>query len=207
MPFFVRYSGSMGMNFFPKLDLELDNANRTIGLFLQRDCEGGGVHWSDESAWFPFRFVGGIPVAQMQIAGEDIDAVIDTGSTATSIDLDFVRRRFGITPESPGVTRLGAIRLPSGRTAETYGYTFKSLSVSGITFENVPAELLDLEGGVGKLVLGMHELRLLHLYIATKERQIYVTAADAPGNPPRVALYGLSRATARTVQLAHPSEQ
>src|SRR5262245_24860852 len=71
MPGYVRDAGTMGMNFFSKLDIEIDNAKRTIALFLQRDCEGGGVHWADESTWFSFRWDGGIPVARMQIDSED----------------------------------------------------------------------------------------------------------------------------------------
>jgi predicted aspartyl protease len=200
-----RASGTMAMNFFQNMDLELDNAKRTIGLFLQRDCEGGGVHWADESTWFPFRWDGGIPVVRMQIEGKDINAVIDTGSTSTLIDLDFMRRQFGITPESPGVTKLGIATLPSGRTAEIYGYTFKSLTISGVAFQNVPAEIVDLRGGIAQLVLGMNELRFLHLYIATKEKMIYVTAADARRDDS--AVMGLSAPTRPRARLSRDSHE
>lgn len=193
-------AGTMGLNFFQNIDLEIDNAKKTISLFLQRDCEGGGVHWSDEATWFPFRWKAGVPVVRMQIDGEEIGAVIDTGSTVTVIDIDFVRRHFGITPKSPGVRKLGMIKLPSGRTADTYGYTFKSLSVSGVTFENVPAHLVDLQSGAGQLILGMNELRHLHLYIATKEKMIYVTAADAGRDD--AAVTGLSAPTNARARLS-----
>jgi len=200
-----RFAGTMGMNFFQNIDVDIDNAKKTIGLFLQRDCEGGGAHWSDQATWFPFRWVNGIPVVEMQIDGEEINAVIDTGSTVTLIDIDFVRRHFKITPDSPGVTKLGMIKLPSGRTAETYGYTFKTLSVSGVAFQNVPAHLVDLHSGAGQLILGMNELRFLHLYIATKEKMIYVTAADARRDD--TAVMGLSAPTSRRARLSRDSNE
>jgi predicted aspartyl protease len=201
-PSYTRDAGTMGMNFFQGLDIEIDHAKNEITLFLPRDCEGGGVHWADESAWFPFKWNGGIPVVRMQIDGEDINAVVDTGSTVTLIDLDFVRRHFDITPESPGVTKLGSAKLPSGRSAAMYGYTFKTLTVSGVVFENVPARLVDLHSGIGQLILGMNELRFLHLYIATKEKMIYVTAADTRRE--EVAVMGLSAPTGPRVRLLEP---
>jgi hypothetical protein len=55
------------------------------------------------------------------------------------------------------------------------------------------------------LILGMNELRFLHLYIATKERMIYVTAAYA-GREDASAV-GLTAATTPRAQLSKDSGQ
>ena len=47
--------------------------------------------------------------------------------------------------------------------------------------ENVPVHLVDMKGT--KLILGMHELRHLHLYFAFKTKTIFVTTADATHAP------------------------
>jgi hypothetical protein len=56
------------------------------------------------------------------------------------------------------------------------------LSIAGVTFENVPVLLSKFDSGKDVL-LGMHEMRHLHLYIAYKEGRIYITAADAGIKP------------------------
>jgi hypothetical protein len=89
------------------------------------------------------------------------------------MDLDVAKSHFGITPTSPGVESKGEQRLPSGRTRAFYRYTFKTLTVSGITFENVRVTLGDFQDI--PLVLGMHEIAQLHVYIASKRKIIYAT--------------------------------
>jgi hypothetical protein len=64
----------------------------------------------------------------------------------------------------------------SGKKIAFYGYTFKTLDVSGIKFENVDVTLGDFENS--PLVLGMNEIAQLHLYIAFKRKIIYATRVD-----------------------------
>jgi len=118
-----------------------------------------------------------MPIVGAQLEVETARTLFDTGSTSSLIDLDHAKRRFGLGPDSQGVTREGVAHLPSGNTVDLYGYTFKTLTVSGIRFEKVPV-------GMGKfddsdLILGMHELKHLHLYFAFKDAMIHITAADA----------------------------
>jgi predicted aspartyl protease len=80
--------------------------------------------------------------------------ILDTGSTVTSLDIDHAKRRFGIGPGSPGVERAGITRLPSGKTVDLYSYTFKTLTISGIRFENVTVHLGKFDET--DLILGMN---------------------------------------------------
>jgi hypothetical protein len=75
--------------------------------------------------------------------------------------------------------------LPGGNLAHFYRAMVNKLSVSGIQFENVPVELADLDDT--RLILGMNELKRLHLYFAFKMHTIYATAADATHDPAPVA--------------------
>jgi len=58
-----------------------------------------------------------------------------------------------------------------------FSYTFKTLVISGIAFENVPVHLGEFEDK--DLVLGMNELKFLRLYFAFKNNMIHLTAAEA----------------------------
>jgi hypothetical protein len=102
-----------------------------------------------------------------------VRAVFDTGSTSTLMDLDLAESAFGITPSSPGVHALGEDRVISGKKVRFYSYTFKTLTVSDIVFEDARATLGDLEDV--QLILGMREIAQLNLYIAFKRKIIYAT--------------------------------
>jgi predicted aspartyl protease len=186
--------GTLGLNIFTHMDLEIDNAAKTVTLFTQDNCSDGDVvYWADEAVTLKYRAersrapTGGrlgrpkshitLPIVGAELEGEEVRVLFDTGSTITAIDIDLAKRRFGIGPGSPGVEPAGRAYLPSGRTVELYSYTFKTLTISGIRFENVPVHLGEFE--TAELILGMHELKLLRLYFAFKDGLVHVTAADA----------------------------
>ena len=193
-----RIGGLLGLNFFAGWDLEIDNAGKTISFFMQDHCEGAGVHWADEAVTLRFTRqkkdlpIGtrirtqkdyepiNMPLVGADLEGEEVRTLFNTGATVTSIDLDHAKRRFGIGPGSPGVEPAGVAYSATGKAIDFYSYTFKSLTISGIRFENVPVHLGKFERA--DLILGMHELKYLHLYFAFKDGMIHITAADA-GRP------------------------
>jgi predicted aspartyl protease len=170
------FGGTIGLNIIARFDVEMDNAAKKIMLFHPDHCSHIGAYWADE--WIELKLINenGLPETKVDIDGESIRALIDTGSTRTFMDLDLARRRFGLTPSSPGVTPGRDLTLPSGKTSKTYNYTFKSLTISGFVFTDVEVVLDDADGAT--LTLGMHELKHLHLYFAFKEKMLYATTAD-----------------------------
>jgi predicted aspartyl protease len=152
-----------------------------ISLFSQDHCKGAGVYWSDEAVTLTFRRKQGDPIAMPMVAadldGETVRTLIDTGSTVTFLQLEHAKRRFGISPQSPGVEPDGSAQVPSGKSIETYRYMFKTLTISGIRFENVSVRLGNFDDA--DLVLGMNEIKKLRLYFAFKDQMIHITAADA----------------------------
>ena len=98
------------------------------------------------------------------------------------MDWEHAARVFKLTPETPGVVEAGEVMVGTGTRVKTYKYTFKELVISGIRFENVPVLLGDF-GDTAQVILGMNEMKHLHLYFAFKEGRIYVTAANAGRTP------------------------
>lgn len=171
------FGGTVGLNIIARFDLELDPAAKKIGLFHPDHCPGIGAYWAAEWIELPLINSNGLPETRVEIGGKKARALIDTGSTRTFMDTDMARRVFDLTPSSPGVAKSGTLTLPSGKTSETYTYTFATLVVSGFTFENVEVVLHDSEEV--DLTLGMRELNHLHLYFAFKEKMLYATTANA----------------------------
>ena len=47
--------GVLGRNLFTQMDVEIDNAGKTISLFTQDHCKGAGVYWADEAVTLTFK--------------------------------------------------------------------------------------------------------------------------------------------------------
>lgn len=192
-------AGVLGRNLFTQMDLEIDNAGKTISLFTQDHCKGAGVYWADEAVTLmfkrekpqtptgsnirtkPSKHQIDTPIVAADLDGEIVSVLFDTGATMSGMDIEHAKRKFDIGPGSPGVQPAGKVYTGTGEAVDTYLYTFKSLTISGIKFENIPI-LLGKFDDDAKFVLGMNELKKLRIYFAFKDGLIHITAADA-GRP------------------------
>jgi predicted aspartyl protease len=194
-------AGVIGQNLLAKVDLEIDNAGRTVSIFSQDHCSGDGVYWADEAVVLKYERAGARttatgsrlkrdvdknqidePIVTAELQGKPVRLLFDTGATFTSMDLEHARNAFGLTKDSPGVEPAGSAIVASGARIETYRYVFSELKISGIRFENVPVLLGDFDRAA-QVILGMNEMRKLRIFFAFKEGAIYVTAADAGRAP------------------------
>lgn len=193
-------AGVLGRNLFTQMDLEIDNAGKTISLFSQDHCKGDGVYWADEAVTLNFKLqkppkqTGSnirkkpsehqidTPLVSAELDGEIVSVLFDTGATRSGMDIEHAKRKFGIGPGSPGVTPAGKVYTGAGVPIDTYAYTFKTLTIAGIRFDNITM-LLGKFDQDAKILLGMNELKKLRLYFAFKDGMIHVTAADAGRTP------------------------
>jgi hypothetical protein len=195
--------GVLAADLMQNYDIELDFAGRKLNYFLTDHCPGRVVYWPsagfttvefrgfDNNAVHPMA----IPVT---IDGKQVIAEIESAGTDSVMDWDTARSLFGLTPDSPGAVPLGS--LDTNPDHRMFGWTFKELKIGGLTITNhrvrvVPglwgrkdADTLRLDSRVRRytdewqptLRISMAVLRRLHLYIASKERKIYITPASAP---------------------------
>lgn len=154
-------------------DVDFDFANSRIGLFSQEHCEGKVVYWThDDYAAIPFKLDEGRHLKiNVTLDGKEVPAIIDTGASRTVMSLEAAESLFDIPPSA--VTQEGQ-------------YPFKALTFQGVTVNNpaiilVPDDKSQIMGrnSAPQMIVGMGVLRHLHLYIAFKERKIYVTPASA----------------------------
>lgn len=175
------YGGVLGLNLLTRYDIEIDNAGKTVSLFAEDHCSGAGVYWADEALTLtidkrrPTKYLGTrveakdyenqivFPIARAVVGGKEASVLFDTTSTRTTVDTLFAKDYLGVTPAPP------------------LTHTFKSFTVSGISFANMPADLAGL--GEVDVVLGMNELKKLRIYFAFNDGMIHITAADAGRTP------------------------
>ena len=180
--------GILSAGFFQKFDIDLNFWAHQLNMFAPNHCKGQVLYWRAPGvAKLPIRYQNGRITVRASIDGKEMDAVIDTGSPRSEMQIQDAGRLFDITDASPGVT-------PAGDGL--YSYNFKTLSFGDVSIDNPHLVLTravlvrgaDPSPQTGTLtrnsadtssqpalVIGTDLLKLLHVYIAFNERMLYVT--------------------------------
>jgi predicted aspartyl protease len=203
--------GLIGPQLLTSFDIDLDFPAKRISFILQDHCDGKVVYWKTPSyAAVPFLLTDeGHIRLPVELDGQKFTALLDTGAERSSISLRAAESAFGITENSPGVTKGDFVN--GDKRAQEYRRTFKTLTIAGITFNNPTLSMfpdllrnhlinahrpkinshIDTNNeaeGLDDITVGLEELRRLHVYIAYKEQKLYIspaapTAAAQPSTP------------------------
>ena len=202
----ARVGGNLGANVLQEYDLEIDSGRRQVSLFLQHRCKEDAIYWAESDAvTIPFDLDNHLITIPVVLDGKPLRALLDTGASGSVLSLKAAKALYGLTPQSEGVRPPRKSRTLDGRGLDLYRYRFKSLDIGGIVFNNPLISLgVDnieranrraLGDNAPDLILGMHQLRLLHLYIAYGEKIIYASSVQgdylaeaADGGTPKVVL-------------------
>jgi predicted aspartyl protease len=195
-----RLAGTIAPN--PDIDLELDFVGRKLGLFSADHCDGQGVYWPATAiAAVPMRVARlGHIVIPVTLDGKDMDAALDTGSSDTILNLSVARDRFDIRMDAPDMEPIG--QLGQNASSTIYRRRFNTLSFAGITVANPVMNLMpdqmsqrlpnarrtgslirEADRGLPDLILGMSVLSETHIYVAYREKKVYITSAATQPSP------------------------
>jgi len=211
-----RVDGVIGANFLHNFDLELDLAANTVNFFIPSGCGAAVVHWPNNGyVALPLTETRtGLIRASLQLDGKPVKTLIDTGATTTILSLRAADELFGLHSDSPGVEASGTTRTMDGQNLPLYRRQFGTLDFGGVLFHNPWLTLAedrvsphsDNRSDPDDLILGTHQLRQLHIYIAYKDKMLYATASAGPavdaaaGAAPVSAIKKLDPLDARLLQ-------
>ncbi|HEX4859940.1 MAG TPA: retropepsin-like aspartic protease [Rhizomicrobium sp.] len=196
--------GILAPNLLTSYDADFDFAGKKFNLLSPKHCDGKVVYWpADTVAVVPIQMAGRFHIqVPVTLDGHRYSATVDTGASNTVLNLDNATRDFPLKlgdADTPAVNTLTS----SSKTA-IYTHRFRSLSLEGIAVSNPLIELLpDLvsnkmrhatdtvsndtrirnpgeDAGLPDMILGMDVLHRFHLYIAYKEKKLYITPASGP---------------------------
>jgi predicted aspartyl protease len=182
MNFLVMPDGRMPANvhgtFAPDIlrayDDELDFAAGRLTLYSPMHCPGPPAGWSSGSA-LDFVFDDDDHIAlPVDLDGVALLPRLDTGASRTILSLEAAAEIFAFDGTSP----LLVPDTDPDLGGRIYHYPFKRLAFGGVTIDNpdivlVPDAQSAFPGG-HRFVMGMNILRKLHLYIAYREKKLYV---------------------------------
>ncbi len=175
----LRESGTLGTGYYQGSDLEIDFPTRKIRLVPSTACDGGVLTRVRPGHALPMRLDEyGRAFVTVTLDGKPLNALIDTGSSESTLDPGAALRLFQLALTDPSVTAAGNTIDAAGASLPTYRRQFRRLDLGGIGFDHPWFALSQngLEPGVD-MILGMRQLRQLHLYLAFGERKLYATMA------------------------------
>jgi hypothetical protein len=198
-------AGILGPDVLRNYDVDIDFGARKFNLISQDHCDGKVIYWqADAVAVVPMTVMDtGHIQFEVKVDGHDVTAMLDTGADVSVMTLPTAQSVFGIVPGSADTPKTGT--LPGKSNASIYEHTFKSLTFEGIGVTNAKVALIpDLMRGVNlqnatpdistrivsptankraqSMLIGMDILRHFHIYIAYKERKLYITPAGTPAH-------------------------
>jgi predicted aspartyl protease len=173
----------------PLTDLEIDFAGRKVNIFSSDHCEGKAVYWPAAAiAVVPMGIDGAHVTVPVSVEGHTIRAVVDTGTTNTTMSIGIAHLLFDLDYNGPDVEKIGQI----GKTkfGAIYRHRFKTLAFEGVSVSNPNIVLMPdpstinrvtaSRGFLPDLILGADILSKMHLYFAYKEKKLYITSAEPP---------------------------
>jgi hypothetical protein len=193
--------GDIGMDLFDNVDLELDLGHHKLNLFAQDHCPGAVVYWSHDYSTAPMRRGDtGNVYFPMELEGKKIQATIATSLPVTTLTSDVAKRLYGFDEHSAEIESLAS---PSDGVVHQY----RAMALTSSAFKIINAKVMLLPArsdcrvtvGLGKdaeaeydprcrgavpLRIGMNVPEKLRIYIATKEKILYLTGADASAPMP-----------------------
>lgn len=195
-----RIDAIVGEDFFEQVDVEFDLPHNAVRLFQPKDCEGVLLaYWAaqgaSEIAMEPFDSDGPRIVVTVQINGQPMRALLDSGSYTSVLD-KWAAERLGITPDSPGVLAGGKRGGLGGKSVDEWIAPLQSFSIGGETIRDTTIRFADLSKdatytpagsrllrkieGTPAMLLGADFLRAHRVLVAHSQRKVYFTYESGP---------------------------
>jgi predicted aspartyl protease len=192
-------AGALGADVLRKVDVSIDFGTHHMDLMTQDHCEGRVKHWKGEpTAVVPFTLAKNSAhiILEVEIDGRRMNAILDTGASTSTLTRPIAEGRLDVKIDTPNLA------MPGEDGADALYHTFKTLNFEGVTVTNPQFVIIPDRASkhfenreLGSLLnrppeyieppvlLGMNVLKHLHIYIAYREKKLYITPTAKPAAP------------------------
>ncbi len=191
----------LGDDFFNNFEIEFDLPQNAVRLYQSRECEGVPLaYWTSGPVGEAPMEPGSMVVVTVQINGQPLRALLDSGATASILARPDAER-LGMTPETPGVTP-GGCRIGMGsRPVDSWIGKFDTFAIGNETVRNPTIHFSDVwrhvtstptgtrlaqpRAGLPQMFLGVDFLRAHRVLIAYSQQKVYFTYVGGTVFPAR----------------------
>jgi predicted aspartyl protease len=173
------YDAIVGAPFLLQRDLEISLADKEARFFQPVGCSDAYLaYWDREAVVIPFEFHrdrSPNPHFTVEINGEKLKAIIDSGASLTSIDSSAAKRA-GLKLDSPEVVRTGtSYGIGESRVAR-WSTVVDTLKIGGETIKNAQVGIIDTKGDLDiDVLLGADFLRAHRVLFAMSQKKLYIS--------------------------------
>jgi predicted aspartyl protease len=191
----VGANGLLSTDLFLQYDIDFDFGASRLNYFSQDHCEGRVAYWAERPlSVVPVTLENGHINVPVTIDEHEVRAILDTGADRSVMSIEVAMSTFGISPGSPDTPLVDTSR--SDPLLKEYDHKFRMLSFEGVTVENPTIHIMTDRLGasetkssirgtlsdpynyrIKQVVIGMNVLKHLHLFMAYKEKKLYISPA------------------------------
>lgn len=186
------YDAIVGAPFLLQADMELSLAEKKMRFFRGLDCKKAFLgYWGNDIFEIPFEHHfdnSPNPHFTIEVNGEKMEAIIDSGAQTTSI-MKSAAKRAGLKLETPGSARLGySVGVGSDRVARWSAIVDK-LKIGDELVQHAEIAVLETDhaGGV-EVLIGDDYLRAHRVLFAMSQDKLYISYLGGEPFKPRTTL-------------------
>jgi len=190
----VTYNVIVAADMLFNADIEFNLADHYVKLLEPTNCDDAVLaYWDKNASEAPLSEISSIDhrqVVTVEINGQKIRALIDSGAQYSILNLA-AAARLGITPESPGVKKVGLGGGFGAHMTEVWISQFDNFAIGDELVKNPTLRIMDLwgaaqsdmvnfsrdisSGGDPEMLLGADFLSAHRVLLALSQRRIYFT--------------------------------
>ncbi|MCS0583506.1 retroviral-like aspartic protease family protein [Massilia pinisoli] len=184
------YDAIAGVPFLMQTDLEVALADKELRFFQASGCDDAFLaYWDRNAVKIPYRRQGAPwPVFSIEINGNLMSAIIDTGTTASTITA-YAARKFGLATSKPDPKELSYTTGGGTRRVPTWITHTQSIKIGGETILDADIQVIDDRGRSDvDVILGADFLRAHRVLFAISQQNIYLSYLGGDVFMPRATI-------------------
>jgi predicted aspartyl protease len=184
------YDAIAGVPFLMQMDLEVALADKEIKFFQATGCDDAFLaYWDRHAVVVPYRRQGAPwPVFSIEINGNLMGAIIDTGATVSSVTAS-AARKFGFATSKPDPKALSYTTGIGTRSVPTWITHTQSIKIGDETILDADIQVIDGRGNSDvDVILGADFLRAHRVLFAISQQNIYLSYLGGDVFTPRATI-------------------
>lgn len=184
------YDAIAGLPFLMQMDLEVALADKELRFFQATGCDDAFLaYWDRNAVKIPYRREGTPwPVFSIEINGNLMSAIIDTGATASAVTAS-AARKFRFATSKPDPKELSYTTGIGTRLVPTWITHTQSIKIGNETILDADIQVMDDRGNSNfDVILGADFLRAHRVLFAISQQNIYLSYVGGDVFVPRAAI-------------------
>jgi clan AA aspartic protease (TIGR02281 family) len=167
-----------GAPFLLQADLEINLPEKKMKFFRPQGCQERFLaYWDENASAIPFGYKEGsriTPHFTVQVNGQTLDAMIDTGASTTGIR-SRAARRIGLKLDD--AARIGSVTGVGDKLVAQWHTTVDKMVIGDETIQDTDIAVFDSDGGPGApdILLGDDFLRSHRVLFAMSQQKLYIS--------------------------------